>query len=141
MIAQGISGGTVKHLITSRPDRSTTNRNIRQRRIAAVQSLSSNATSITGINAGERPPGEHWDNSGIYDRRPRLTRMIAQGTDGGTSKHFVKSRTRQSDRKQEYPNVAGHSKRRRQRGHTDHSGTGENRPKYRIAQRINGGTE
>ena len=105
MIAQGISGGTVKHLITSRPDRSTTNRNIRQRRIAAVQSLSSNATSITGINAGERPPGGHWDNSGIYDRRPRLTRMIAQGTDGCTSKHFVKSRTRQSNRKQEYPNV------------------------------------
>ena len=64
--------------------------------------------------------------------------MIAQGTDGGTSKHLVKSRTRQGDVKHEYPNVAGHSKRRRQTGHTDHSGTSENRPKYRIAQRING---
>jgi len=83
MIAQGISGGTVKHLTTSRPDRSTTNRNIRQRRIAAVQSLRSNATSITGINAGERPPGGHWDNSG----------SIAQGINGGTDEHLVNSRT------------------------------------------------
>ena len=51
MIAQGISWGIVKHRITSRPDRSTRNRNTRQGRIAAVKLQGSNATSITSANA------------------------------------------------------------------------------------------
>ena len=36
---------------------------------------------------------------------------------------------------------SGHSKRRRQKGIRTHSGTGETRSKYRIAQRMHGGTE
>ena len=39
----------------------------------------------------------------------------------GTSKHLVKSRTKHAGLKQELPNAAGHNKRRRERGHTDHS--------------------
>ena len=79
--------------------------------------------------------GGHRDNSGssIGDQGSR--------TDGGTSNHLVKSRTSQGDLKQGYPNVTGHSKRRRQKGIRTHSGTGENRSKYRIAQRMHGGTE
>jgi hypothetical protein len=105
MIAQGISGGTVKHRMTSRPDRSTRNRNTRQGRIAAVQLQGSNATSITSANALIDRRGGQWDNSGssIGDQGSR--------TDGGTSNHLVKSRTSQGDLKQGYPNVTEHSKR------------------------------
>ena len=109
MIAQGISGGTVKHRMTSRPDRSTRNRNTRQGRIAAVQLQGSNATSITSANALIDRRGGQWDNSGssIGDQGSR--------TDGGTSNHLVKSRTSQGDLKQGYPNDTGQSKRRRQK--------------------------